>query len=429
MKDKKVSKILKNIVVMAGSSAVAQILIIAVSPLITRIYTPSSFGVYTYIISISTIIIQLSMMKYETAIIPAKTEKEVNILIKICLGLLIIVTIVSLIFLTIFLFTKNNLTKEMGLIMYSAIPIAFFTAFTNLLNSINNRYQNYKLIANCNIARASSQSIGQVGLGLLKFGSLGLIISHIVTVILISIMQLKYTLINFSKVWKVTFKEIKLTLIDNKQYPLYSMPIGLIVILSTSVITFFIEDLYGLEQVGQYSLTYRLLALPIVVLGQNIASVFFRSASIEYEEKGNFFKLYKKFLLIIFVFCTPIWIVLRYFSEEIFALVFGNEWRMAGVYTSYLATMYILKFITVSMAHSFVILNKQYLNLIGNLGTVICVIGTYLICKIGNLDIETFFSMLGNSSSLVYIIICVIMYLVVNKNKEGKIMCDFKNKK
>ncbi|ASS96097.1 lipopolysaccharide biosynthesis protein [Peribacillus simplex] len=418
MKKKKVGKILKNITVMAGSSAIAQIIIIAVSPIITRIYTPSAMGTYTYIISIASIIVQLSMLKYEIAVIQAKTEKEVNALIKICMGILSIVTILSLIILSVILTFNENIFQEIGFIIYLAVPIAIFTAISNLLLALNNRYQNYNIIARYNIVRSVSQSLGQVGFGLIKFNSWGLILSHLITCILTIIIQMKYSIRNIADIWTVKLKDIKVTLRAYIQYPLYSMPIGLIVILSTSAITFCVTELYGFEQAGQYSLSYRLLALPTVVLGQNIATVFFRSASLMYDEKGSFFELYKKFSIVIICSTIPIWIVLRFFSEDIFGIIFGEEWRTAGVYTSYLATMYVLKFYVVSLGHSFIILNKQYINLILNIGSIVCVFGAFLYCQINKLDIDMFFKLLGGSVSLVYLSSCIFMYIMISKNKR-----------
>lgn len=108
LKDIKLKRIFKNrfaknVFMIAGGAAFAQVISLLLSPVITRIYSPEEFSTLTLFISILGIICLLGTLSYESAIpIAANDNKAINLLL---LSLIILCLITFLLTVTIFLFS------------------------------------------------------------------------------------------------------------------------------------------------------------------------------------------------------------------------------------------------------------------------------------------------------------------------------------
>ena len=72
---------------MTGTT-IAQAIPIAISPILTRIYTPEDFGVFALYMAIAAIISVVSTGRYEMAIMLPKRNEDVNAIVKLLLILL-----------------------------------------------------------------------------------------------------------------------------------------------------------------------------------------------------------------------------------------------------------------------------------------------------------------------------------------------------
>ena len=69
----------KNVLLLASGTAFAQALPIVISPILTRIYTPSDFGTLSLFIAIVSIFASIANGRYELAImLPKKDENAVE---------------------------------------------------------------------------------------------------------------------------------------------------------------------------------------------------------------------------------------------------------------------------------------------------------------------------------------------------------------
>ncbi len=70
----KTSSVMRNIAVLVTGNVIAQILMILTSPVITRLYTPVDFGLFTIFISIVSVLIPGVSGKYEVAMVLPKDD-------------------------------------------------------------------------------------------------------------------------------------------------------------------------------------------------------------------------------------------------------------------------------------------------------------------------------------------------------------------
>ena len=97
-----------NVLTLMTGSTLSQAIPIAISPILTRIYTPEDFGLYAVYIAIITILGTIVSGRYELAImLPKKDEDAINIF---ALGL--VITICLTVLTTILVIVLKNKTRS-----------------------------------------------------------------------------------------------------------------------------------------------------------------------------------------------------------------------------------------------------------------------------------------------------------------------------
>ena len=71
----------RNVLTLMTGTSIAQAIPIAISPILTRIYTPDDFGIFALYMSIASIIAVIATGRYELAMmLPKKDSDAINIL-------------------------------------------------------------------------------------------------------------------------------------------------------------------------------------------------------------------------------------------------------------------------------------------------------------------------------------------------------------
>lgn len=409
------SNYFKAITQLTFGSLIAQLITVLVSPISTRLYTPEQLGIYTLIITVSAMFGPVLAGKYDMAIVSAEDENEVN-------NLIVGSTYISILFILLitigyhfYLNSKPEILNEVGLFAYLLIGILCLSAAVNILNYYNNRYKEYKLISSVYVVRTSFQNLGLVLFGFLRFGAIGLLLSQLLGSFAGLKKQSKRLYNNRSQFKEVNFKEVKNVLVKYKKQPLYAMPAHFINSTSYSILNFFITGLFGLSSFGYYSMSYRILGLPLSLVSMNVSKVFFQRASDEKHNKGTYNKTLIEITLFLLCLAIPMVLILVFLAPKLFELVFGDGWYVAGRYAQLLAPMYGVRFIVSALTPALVISGEQKLEVLIQSLFIICSIFSYFICKYMLLGIGTFLSIISLSYSIIYIFLYITIYKLSKK--------------
>ncbi|MCM3756324.1 oligosaccharide flippase family protein [Sporosarcina aquimarina] len=404
------SQYFKYIYQLTIGSFLAQIITVIVAPIMTRLYTPEQIAIYTLILTLVAMFGPVLCGKYDQAIVAEENEKQVMQLI---VGSLVF-SFVFLIFITLgfkyYLSMNPQITEEVGGFAYLVIGILFLTALVNILTAYNNRHKEYKTISSVIVTRTIAQNIGIVILGLLKSGSIGLLVSQLLGMLVGFKRQGKHLFENRIQLKDVSFKGIKESLTKYRNLPIFSMPAHFINTTSYSVLNFFIIGLFGLAIFGFYSISYRILGLPLNLISINVSKVFFQKASEENQLTGNYSKSLKFVSLFLLCLSIPMVLILMILGPYVFEVVFGDGWDVAGVFVQILAPMYGVRFIVTALAPALIISGKQKAEFyMSNLFIVASVV-SYTICKFKGWDIYIFLTLITVTYSVIYAIFYVYIY-------------------
>ena len=367
------SKFTRNVLTLMTGTTIAQAIPIAISPILTRVYTPEDFGIFALYIAMVSFIAIVVTARYELAIVLPQTDREaINIL---ALSLIIMSFIVVFLIIIILLFKDNLLTllniQNVGNFIY-LMPLSILIAGLNQsFNYWSNRKEYFKNISSSQILQSIGIGVTQPTLGYLHlFGGLivGNLIGRIIgTFVLINsfFKNDRAILVNVEK--NMMVEQMK----KYKDFPLINSFHAFSDILRSSGSIMLISSFFGSAVVGFYALSLRVLQVPVGIVGSALGQVLYQKFTTMYNNDENLYPYVKKIVLLLFIISLPIFAILYYIAPDLFAFVFGENWRVAGEYSQILIPYLFMNFLISPISSLPLILNKQkeifYISLVGNI--------------------------------------------------------------
>src|SRR5436190_2606709 len=90
------SEVSKNIFALSAGAVGAQILNFFLTIVLTRIYSPSDFGLLTIYLSVASLVSVIATGKYEVAIVVAKSREEGIALVRLSLFIVVVFSLLTL---------------------------------------------------------------------------------------------------------------------------------------------------------------------------------------------------------------------------------------------------------------------------------------------------------------------------------------------
>lgn len=405
------SSFYKSIVILASGSILAQLINFIASPLITRIYSPKEMGDFTYVLTIITLFGTIINARYDISIVNEKEEKDSLVLVVlsffISIVLATIVTICSIIFVWM-VQPEYYIKLKMSLIW--VFPLLMISGIINILNAYNNRHKEYKILTKVYVIRSLIQNILMVILGVLFPSAFILLLSQFFGQFFGIMKQSEALFRNKSKKSNINLSELLVIAKKNIKQPLYSVPATFLNAVAYSVINFIISVLFGSASLGLYSISYRVLGIPLSVFSSNIARVHLEKSRSEILTNKSFFQSTKTTFLFSLGLAIPMMIILMLLSPTLFKLVFGESWKEAGVYVQILAPMFAVRMLTGCIGYSFILANRQQIELKFQILLVVALIVSLVITQAFDLLIKGFLLVLSILFSIIYLFEIIMMF-------------------
>jgi len=410
------SEFTKNSIIMIGGTTAAQLLPVAISPILTRLYSPEDFGVLALFMSLSMILSIVATGRYELAIIlPRKDSYAINILALIVIiasvfSLLLMIAI--LLFHDFFISLLNN--NGISSWLYLLPTVVFFISLLNALNYYHSRFKNYKLISIAKITRSTFLSVIQLGLFFFKNGVLALISGYSLAQLSGNIILLIKTLKNKELLRKIHKNKILALAKRYKKFPQFTMLASLFNKSSIELPNILLASLFDVGTLGFYSLSYRILSVPSAFIGMSISQVFMQETTKQKEETGKSIIIFDSVLKKLLFIGISFFGILFFTAEPIFDFVFGQEWRVAGIYAKILSPLLLFRFTASTLSSLLYVYEKHKIILAIQISLLVLTIITFIFSYYANLSIENFLKVFSLVFSIFYIIYLIILRLVAN---------------
>ena len=115
----------------------------------------------------------------------------------------------------------------------------------------------------------------------------------------------------------------------------------------------------------------RMLGLPIQLIGGAISTVFQQKATHDYNSAGTCRPIFIKTLKTLSLIAIVPTLIIMFYGPDLFALIFGEKWRDAGIYARILISMIMLKMVVSPLTYTFFIAGKLREDFIYHIGVLI----------------------------------------------------------
>jgi len=323
-----------NFFTMAVGRTLSQVIPLLMTPLLTRIYTPTDFGIFAIFLSLVTVLALISNGRYNLAItLPKENSKAIQLFIICVIG----VISVSLFTFLIGISFEEDLLNAFGIEGKSAfiylVPLGVL--IVALIESVYYwllRLRSYQFLSK----------------HFFYWGLFGLVFAHILgsllSLILLIIQMIKtYDL----KAIRAEMKKSKLIEIakEYKKFPFLSLPADGINSIANQLPNILLNNLFGSSVVGYYSLTQRVLGLPINFVSTAMTDVFRERASTDYRDKGNCKGIFLETFKHLSILSIVPFVLLFLFAPYLVPIILGDQWVQAGEYIRILSLMFMFRFI------------------------------------------------------------------------------------
>ena len=387
---------IKKATTLITGTSVSQLLPIVFAPVLTRIFSPESFGEYSVYLALVMIFTLVASGRYELSIIMPKnhmdSKKLMGISLIICflfiffsgfvLSILFIFSdfislsarfdIYFLALVGVFLASLNQISDFISLsarfdIYFLALVGVFLASLNQIFYFWMNRESNYKIMSIARVLQTAF-SVGMqllFGISFLMTGS-GLIFGSIIGLFISNIF---YLYILRKEIFTIRYekREFPELIKEYKNFPLILLPSHLLGMFSRQLPLLISPMYFGLVSTGFLGLIMRVITLPSHVISSSFGDVFREEGSKAFIERGECEKEYLSTLRNLVTISLIPFLLFWYFSPKIFPFIFGIEWQNAGILAQIMAPMFFFQFISSPLSNMYIIAEKQRYDLILNI--------------------------------------------------------------
>ncbi|NOZ91468.1 MAG: oligosaccharide flippase family protein [Epsilonproteobacteria bacterium] len=362
---------LLQIMTLMSGTLMAQIVSFAFIPIMSRLYTPSEFGLYSIFFALSSMIGMVSSLNYEQAIMLPKSNRDAQALV--FLSILVTISIVSILVIVLSIFYDFFLDYFKG---YSyliwILPISTLViGLMQIFDAYSTRKEFYKKIATTKVI-ASFTTVAIQAISRYRFNLNGLVVGKVISDMLAVFLLISFNIKKQTLQLKYLSKRrVKANIKRYENFPKYQSPSTLINSFSQNIPLLMFASLFSPAISGFYSLTYRAMQTPLSLVSNSTRSVFYQKASKMYANREDLYPLYMKTTLALLkLFIIPL-VVILFFGEDLFVFVFGQEWSQSGVIAQIVIFWFLFGFISPPTTVMFNIYGLQRVRLIIQIVTLV----------------------------------------------------------
>lgn len=357
----------RNISIVFGGTLLAQVLPLALMPILTRLYSPTEFGDFAISVVIANFLLIFVTGRYEMAIIQVNNIANAilffkSVLIISCLTSLFFYLVVYLI--NAFIFVQIPIFSNKNIIFW-VVLLSFSIALYTLTQMLLNKLENYFLLSVNKVIMGALSTLIPITLYFLGYMDNALVIGLIVGYLISSITVLFFTGYSMSSV--ISLGRAFILFKRNKAFPLKDIPTSLLSFSSGQSPIIALPLLFSSSVAGYYFLIEKVFIAPVSLFANSIGVVFRKEAFDSLSSNGQYKKVFSKYFFVLLVFAFFIFLPFILYAPTIFSLIFGEQWSVAGEIAQILTPLFFMKFISSPLSYSFYISNKLNYNFFNQL--------------------------------------------------------------
>ena len=361
---------------MTGRIAAMAIGFVAI-PIVTRIFNPEQFGVAGLVGSVAYWTTAFSCLGYAQAIPLSRSRGETRQLVRLCLlltlGLLAMVVVLVAVGGDLIAGVLGDPTLR-TLLWF--VPILFlFASLRQTATYTLSKERKFGWSALVGLSNAAGARPVQIGLGWLFGGSALFLLLATAAGGAVSVGLAACVLVPLMLHKRADEAAPPPSMLDvaqaHQQFPKVQMWNVVLNVSSMSLPILLMGNLFGVGMVGYYNLGRNILVLPMTILGNSVAQVFYPEAATEWHETGSMAESICRTIRIISRTCVFPIVCVAVLGPVLFETVLGEEWDEAGVYAQILSPWILIILLSSPLSSVLVIRRRGGLLLLYNVLLVV----------------------------------------------------------
>jgi lipopolysaccharide exporter len=361
----------KNVAVLSGGASLGHCFSLAAAPVLTRLYSPSDIGRLSLFIAFLNVAAIAASLQYDVAVVVATDEREAAHLATVAMLLVLPVSLAGgLLLCTLSHFSITGFgilpAYATGLMIFGIVCIGLF----QIVRYWSIRVEKFSAVSQALVLQNGGRSISQVALGALGTHLPGLLAGEVLGRCLGMGRMMRYTW-PAVRAYGITYTEALNVIRKHRRFALFFFPSSLLNQVGTSLPLLLLVALYGANIGGYYSLVWRCLSVPAVLLGTSVADAFHsRAARLAREDTTRVLSLFQSATAALLAIGIIPALTLFVYGGPLFQFVFGSKWRLSGSMAAIMAPWFLATFVVSPLTRIVYVLQGQRVKLVFDILTV-----------------------------------------------------------
>ena len=369
----------KDTLTLMIGTLVANLVPLCLQPFLKRVYTPEEFGNLEVYLRIFNILVAISSLKYENAIFISKRSNDTKHIL--VLSILISILVFMCIILVLIIFGSKISLSIQGLSLVSLWILPFAVVSYSIFNACNLyliKSKRFFLSATNKVVRRIFEGVTQTSLGFLNWNS-GLLIGDFAG----NVVQGAYALSKTKKLVGtrvvISLRKLKVLASEFQELPKYTLVPNVLNTFVLGSLTFLIIDKYSMTEVGYLEFTQKILAIPSVFLSVAISQIVFQRVSELVNKKEKIVPFIVSIIFLLFAISLVFFIVIQFYSHEIYTLIGGENWIASGEYAKILVFSSCATLIFSPLGKVLIVLKKFKINSAWEIGKFLIILCLFFV--------------------------------------------------
>ena len=328
------SELLQNMAKLFSANVLAQAVALLVYPILTRQYAPEDFGLLSLFLNIGNILILVSTMEYQYAILLSKEARQSRAATQLSLLCALAWTVM----LTALLPFRGHIAAllhiEHNTSCFLLLPLFVIAgAGWNIANMYLTRRKSFGAISRYKISNTLLLSLGKLGFGRLGFTSWGLIVSTVaaslLSLLLVTAGRIREAVTRLVHIDHAALREVAHAY---RKFPVFSLPRALVNSLGIALPALILTPAFGLKELGFYSMAFTLSFMPISLVISSVQQVLFQRITEKVNAGLPIRRGLQRFTVRTLLLVLPLFVLLCYPLPAITNLLLGEGWECSGLY-------------------------------------------------------------------------------------------------
>lgn len=369
-----------------GSAGIGALLTLVTTPIMTRLYLPEAYGMNVLVLTITTTIASLGLLGLPVALAREKDrEQQINLIDASSQIMLIIIICCIFAAAVIVSYAAVPFDSSLQIVLFLFPLLIFLNAIQRISDSLVNargqfRAQAISRVGGAVVARGLTLALGWLGYpvaaSMLAGDGAGKA-SHVALTVKFASFWADARQIR----WMPDFRFLLRTIRQHREFVFKANLAAILPTFVTLGIQTMLGVRLGVDAMGYFALAQSILTLPVTIISLASAPVVFHKLVLVADSTPErLLQLTIKALIAYLTVGVVLMVPIILFGSGIFSIVFGENWKVAGVTASILAIPQILSFGLIGVLSVFRVVRKTdawfRLELFG---TVLILCGVFLI--------------------------------------------------